>query len=97
MKFGREFACLIVPESQEAYMDYDHLKTFLKEIQWIKERNKQAAAATGPASLTRALTLYRAYSGLIMQRHKHNHPMMTTTSSPSMKDIERSIVVNSVN
>ncbi|KAI9159876.1 hypothetical protein LWI28_002771 [Acer negundo] len=97
MKFGKEFACQMVPEWQEAYMDYDLLKTFLKEIQWIKERNKQAAAATGPASLTRALTLYRAYSGLIMQRHKHNHPMMTTTSSPSMKDIESSIVLNSVN
>ncbi|KAI9162357.1 hypothetical protein LWI28_026496 [Acer negundo] len=97
MKFGKEFACQMVPEWQEAYMDYDNLKTFLKEIQSIKQRNKQAAAATGPESLTRALTLYRAYSGLIIQRHKHNHPMMMMTSSPSMKDIESSIVSNSVN
>ncbi|TXG70201.1 hypothetical protein EZV62_005136 [Acer yangbiense] len=97
MKFGKEFASQMVPEWQEAYMDYDHLKTFLKEIQSIKQRNKQAAAATGPESLTRALTLYRAYSGLIIQRHKHNHPMMMMTSSPSMKDIESSIVLNSVN
>ena len=93
MKFGKEFACQMVPEWQEAYMDYDHLKTFLKEIQSIKQRKKQ----TGPESLTRALTLYRAYSGLIIQRHKHNHPMMMMTSSPSMKDIESSIVLNSVN
>ncbi|KAK0595910.1 hypothetical protein LWI29_013488 [Acer saccharum] len=97
MKFGKEFACQMVPEWQEAYMDYDHLKTFLKEIQSIKQRNKQAAAATRPESLTRALTLYRAYSGLIIQRHKHNHPMMMMSSSPSMKDIESSIVLNSVN
>ncbi|KAK0598726.1 hypothetical protein LWI29_037375 [Acer saccharum] len=97
MKFGKEFACQMVPEWQEAYMDYDLLKIFLKEIQWIKQRNKQAAAATRPASLTRALTLYRAYSGLIIQRHKHNHPMMMMSSSPSMKDIESSIVLNSVN
>ncbi|KAK2652071.1 hypothetical protein Ddye_011927 [Dipteronia dyeriana] len=97
MKFGKEFDCQMVPEWQEAYMDYDLLKTFLKEIQWIKQRNKQAADATGAASLTRALTLYRAYSGLVMQRHEHNHPMMMMTSSPSMKDIESSIVMNSVN
>ena len=91
MKFGKEFACQMVPEWQEAYMDYHHLKTFLKEIQSTKHRNKQAAAATGLESLTRALTLYRAYSGL------HNHPMMMMTRSLSMKDIESSIVLNSVN
>ncbi|KAK3218084.1 hypothetical protein Dsin_012054 [Dipteronia sinensis] len=62
------------------------------------ERNKQAAATTGPESLTQALTLYRAYSGLIIRRLKQDHPKsMMMTRSPSMKDIESSIVVNSVN
>ncbi|KAL5811983.1 hypothetical protein ACOSQ3_026933 [Xanthoceras sorbifolium] len=92
MKFGKEYASEMVPEWQEAYMDYNNLKTFLKQIQWIKQRNKQAAAAaaaTGqPAGLTRALTLYRAFSGLI-QRQNQNHP--------AISDVESSVLVNSVN
>ncbi|CAK7340299.1 unnamed protein product [Dovyalis caffra] len=64
MKFGKEFASQMVPEWQEAYMHYDHLKNLLKEIQRVKQRNRQ------PDGLNRALTLYRSFSGLI-QRQKH--------------------------
>ncbi|KAJ6350596.1 hypothetical protein OIU78_006702 [Salix suchowensis] len=35
MKFGKEFSVQMVHEWQEAYMDYDFLKTLLKEVQRI--------------------------------------------------------------
>ena len=87
MKFGKEFASQMVPEWQEAYMDYDYLKTLLKELQGFKHRTKPPATLDG---LKRKLTLYRAFSGLT-QRH-HN------PTSPSSPDIEsQPILVNSVN
>ncbi|KAK9192119.1 hypothetical protein WN943_020735 [Citrus x changshan-huyou] len=47
MKFGKEFAAQMVPEWQEAYMDYEYLKALLKEIQRFKRRNRAAAAPGG--------------------------------------------------
>lgn len=47
MKFGKEFAAQMVPEWQEAYMDYEYLKALLKEIQRFKGRNRAAAAPGG--------------------------------------------------
>lgn len=89
MKFGKEFKAQMVPEWQEAYMDYDFLKTLLKEIQRFKQRNKPPA--TPGSGLKRKLTLYRAFSGLT-QRNNHN------PESPSSSDIEsQAILVNSVN
>ncbi|XP_038999506.1 phosphate transporter PHO1 homolog 3-like [Hibiscus syriacus] len=87
MKFGKEFASQMVPEWQEAYMDYDYLKTLLKEVQRFKHRTNPPAAPV----LKRKLTLYRAFSGLT-QRHHHN-----PTSPSSSNDIEsQPILVNSV-
>ncbi|TXG66365.1 hypothetical protein EZV62_007640 [Acer yangbiense] len=96
MKFGKEYASQMVPEWQEAYMDYDNLKTLLKQMilptkQGNHRQTSTSAAAGGRDGLNRALTLYRAFSGLI-QRQNHQ-PMKTS----SMKDIESSIVVNYVN
>lgn len=86
MKFGKEFTSQMVPEWQEAYMDYVFLKTRLKEIHGFKQRARPPAT---PGGLKRKLTLYRAFSGLI---HRHNHP-----TSPSSPDIEEQpILVNSV-
>lgn len=45
MKFGKEYASQMVPELQEASMNYDNLKTLLKEVQRIKQRNKQNAVS----------------------------------------------------
>ncbi|XVE53190.1 hypothetical protein DITRI_Ditri02bG0183900 [Diplodiscus trichospermus] len=88
MKFGKEFASQMVPEWQEAYMDYDYLKTILKDIQSFKQRTRPPAS---PHGLTRNLTLYRAFSGLIQSR-RYNQP-----SSPSSPDIEdQPILVTSV-
>ncbi|GAA0162569.1 secondary carrier transporter [Lithospermum erythrorhizon] len=64
MKFGKEFASQMVPEWQEAYMDYNHLKKLLKEILGIIDRKASALPSQEKANLNRRLTLYRAFSGL---------------------------------
>lgn len=83
MKFGKEFRAQMVPEWQEAYMDYDHLKTLLKAIQTFKQ-------TTGPfPSPATRHSLYRTFSGLTQRSYS---PLSTPTS-----DIEsQSIVVKSV-
>ncbi|XP_050203478.1 phosphate transporter PHO1 homolog 3-like [Mercurialis annua] len=89
MKFGKEFKAQMVPEWQEAYMDYDFLKTLLKEIQRFKLRNKPPPQSTADhGGLNRKLTLYRAFSGLIQKN----------TSPAASSDVEsQPIFVNSVN
>ncbi|KAI5352713.1 hypothetical protein L3X38_005605 [Prunus dulcis] len=98
MKFGKEFATQMVPEWQQAYMDYDYLKSLLKEIQRSKQRHKPPPVATTPRShrLKRRLTLYRAFSGLTSQsRHSQQQPNSPSSISPV--DIEsQAILVNSV-
>ncbi|XVE91533.1 hypothetical protein REPUB_Repub01dG0017900 [Reevesia pubescens] len=86
MKFGKEFASQMVLEWQEAYVDYDYLKTLLKGIQTFKQRTKPQA------TLNRSLTRYRAFSGLL-QRHYPPEPL-----SPSSLDIEvQPVLVTSIN
>ncbi|KAG7016125.1 Phosphate transporter PHO1-like 8, partial [Cucurbita argyrosperma subsp. argyrosperma] len=61
MKFGKEFLSQMVPEWQEAYLDYSHLKTVLKEV----SRARQPEASNGTTrNLKRRVSLYRAFSGL---------------------------------
>ncbi|KAL0381041.1 UNVERIFIED_CONTAM: Phosphate transporter [Sesamum angustifolium] len=63
MKFGKELAAQMVQEWQGAYVDYSHLKKLLKEIMRFRQQN--APQFTGrKGSLTRRLTMYRAFSGL---------------------------------
>ena len=65
MKFGKEFLSQMVQEWQEAYMDYNNLKSILKDIQRFKKQNVSAPMASTPkGSLKRKLSLYRAFSGL---------------------------------
>ncbi|KAL5143529.1 Phosphate transporter PHO1 9 [Glycine soja] len=65
MKFGKEFVSQMVPEWEEAYMDYNCLKATLKNISKFRELNESAPMASTPkGSLKRRLTLYRAFSGL---------------------------------
>ncbi|WJZ81163.1 hypothetical protein VitviT2T_001017 [Vitis vinifera] len=86
MKFGKEFRAQMVPEWQDAYMDYSFLKTLLKEVQRFKQRNRPPV--TPNRGLKRKMTLYRAFSGLT----RHNSP-----PSPSESDIESQVIlVNSV-
>ncbi|KAL2329938.1 hypothetical protein Fmac_017519 [Flemingia macrophylla] len=66
MKFGKELVSQMVPEWEEAYMDYNSLKATLKHMSRSRELNELAApmASTPKGSLKRRLTLYRAFSGL---------------------------------
>lgn len=72
----------MVPEWQEAYMDYNYLKTLLKEVKSFKQINKPPAMQT----------LYRSFSGLT-HFARHCHP----TSSSDFTAMEtQPIVVNTV-
>ncbi|XP_050227555.1 phosphate transporter PHO1 homolog 9 [Mercurialis annua] len=68
MKFGKEFAAQMVQEWQEAYMDYNYLKTILKDILHFKQRNSapspMAQTSNSAASFQRRVSFYRAFSGL---------------------------------
>ncbi|KAE8023212.1 hypothetical protein FH972_008938 [Carpinus fangiana] len=90
MKFGKQFTAQMVPEWQEAYMNYNKLKTLLKEIQHFRQINRPPPNT--PAGLKRKATLYRAFSGLTQ---RYNQP--TSPSTPD-HDIEtQAIIVKSVN
>ncbi|KAF9677094.1 hypothetical protein SADUNF_Sadunf08G0072100 [Salix dunnii] len=89
MKFGKEFSVQMVHEWQVAYMDYDFLKTLLKEVQSFQLKTKPPAA--NPVGLKRKLSLYRAFSGLTQRNSDY------TPRSPSSPDIEKQpILVNPV-
>eukprot|EP00257_Ricinus_communis_P027614 XP_025015028.1 phosphate transporter PHO1 homolog 3 [Ricinus communis] len=78
MKFGKEFAAQMVQEWQQAYMDYNYLKTILKDVLRFKQRNTvlspMATAANSTSSpLKRRVSLYRAFSGLT-SRYRSGSP-----------------------
>ncbi|OMO71877.1 hypothetical protein COLO4_27984 [Corchorus olitorius] len=74
-------------------MDYDYLKTLLKELQRFKHRTKPPPSAAAPGGLTRKMTLYRAFSGLTQRAH-HNHNPTSPGESPDIES--QPILVNSV-
>uniref|UniRef100_A0A1J3GRY7 Phosphate transporter PHO1-like protein 3 n=3 Tax=Noccaea caerulescens TaxID=107243 RepID=A0A1J3GRY7_NOCCA len=97
MKFGKEFSSQMVPEWQQAYMDYDFLKSRLKEIIRFNLRTNNAPTRCGAKNhhdggLNRKMTLYRAFSGLVSTpgRQKRSSPhdveegvqLTATTASP---------------
>ncbi|XP_031396309.1 phosphate transporter PHO1 homolog 9-like [Punica granatum] len=93
MKFGKEFASQMVPEWQEAYMDYNYLKAVLKDVLNTRKRMqttpRQASTPRGSA-LKRRVSLYRAFSGLTgRNRRNPNSPL-------ARGDDEEVILVNSV-
>ncbi|KAF7123280.1 hypothetical protein RHSIM_Rhsim12G0132600 [Rhododendron simsii] len=83
MKFGKEFVSQMVPEWKEAYMDYDYLKTLLKEIQRFKQRTRPQ---TVPPRLGQRQTLYRAFSGLTRRNY-------SPTSEQRASDIESQVIM----
>jgi SPX domain protein involved in polyphosphate accumulation len=86
MKFGKEFTSQMVQEWQEVYMDYNYLKTVLKDILRFRQKNASTPmASTSRGTLKRRVSLYRAFSGLT-SRHR---------SSPKMNEDEV-ILVNAV-
>lgn len=93
MKFGKEFSSQMVPEWQEAYMNYDFLKTLLKEIQNFRRRNGPPAAL--PPGLKRRPTFYRAFSGLINRQFSTRQYSPSSATIPNGGDIEsQAILVN---
>lgn len=72
MKFGKEFVSQMVPEWQEAYLDYNSLKSLLKDLVHFKQSKTPPPpmASTPKGSvLKRRASLYRAFSGLT-NRHR---------------------------
>ncbi|KAL1198358.1 Phosphate transporter PHO1-like protein [Cardamine amara subsp. amara] len=58
MKFGKEFVSQMIPEWQQAYMDYACLKSILQEIQTSRKRTEESGV------LKRKLSGRRNFSGL---------------------------------
>ncbi|XP_068641344.1 phosphate transporter PHO1 homolog 3-like [Aristolochia californica] len=87
MKFGKEFVSQMVPEWQEAYVDYSQLKGVLKDILRFKKQ-RQASTSQG-AGLKRKMTMYRAFSGLTRR--------YSNLRSPEQHDLEDQVIlVNAV-
>ncbi|XP_075524009.1 phosphate transporter PHO1 homolog 3-like [Primulina tabacum] len=84
MKFGKELASQMVPEWQEAYMNYGSMKSLLKEIHLFKQRNRPAPHR--PHGLKRNATLYRAFSGL-------THMVHHSPRNHSPPDIENQVIL----
>nr|XP_043614561.1 phosphate transporter PHO1 homolog 9-like [Erigeron canadensis] len=76
MKFGKEFASQMVPEWQEAYMNYNYLKTLLKQI--LKSRQKmlnKLKSRLKESSLRRKKSLFRTFSGLTSHTNSKKNDM----------------------
>ncbi|KAI3844391.1 hypothetical protein MKX03_019890, partial [Papaver bracteatum] len=73
MKFGKELKSQMVPEWQEAYMNYDSLKSVLKDIHVFKHRKNPSSVIP---SMDRQMSRYRAFSGLL-----HRNPSASTSST----------------
>uniref|UniRef100_A0A7N0V7P2 Uncharacterized protein n=1 Tax=Kalanchoe fedtschenkoi TaxID=63787 RepID=A0A7N0V7P2_KALFE len=97
MKFGKEFESQMVPEWQEKYMDYNFLKTLIKDILAYKQKfnpilhhhdDHPTISAAGPNGLSRRLSLYRAFSGLtsfprhLLHHHHHDHQVTPDVEDP---------------
>ncbi|CAI0394444.1 unnamed protein product [Linum tenue] len=90
MKFGKEFAAQMVPEWEGAYMDYNLLKTRLKEILRFRQRTRPpTATAATRGGLKRKLTLYRAFSGLTQRNHTSYNPMSKPNDDEDDDDINQ--------
>ncbi|CAH8383442.1 unnamed protein product [Eruca vesicaria subsp. sativa] len=90
MKFGKEFSSQMVPEWHEAYMDYEYLKSLLKDITKFKRKNNPHHSQT----LRRKLTVYRTFSGLLAKSGRKRHPHGNAPISPfsdSEDDIEEGL------
>ncbi|KAI3799107.1 hypothetical protein L1987_34397 [Smallanthus sonchifolius] len=76
MKFGKEFTSQKVPEWEEAYMNYNYLKTILKEILIFRRRKLDQTAPPNRSAqkgkLSKRHSFYRAFSGLTNRFGNYN-------------------------
>ncbi|KAL3723294.1 hypothetical protein ACJRO7_035475 [Eucalyptus globulus] len=81
MKFGKEFVSQMVQEWQDAYMDYNFLKSILKDAQRHRQLNSlpspEASTTSSQGPLERRGSLYRAFSGLSNQ-YDQNSPQKSS-------------------
>lgn len=90
MKFGKELSSQMVPEWEQAYISYDYLKTILKEIIKLKHKTNPPPPQHHDVSgegLSRKMTLYRAFSGLVQTPGKKRQSSRQVNYS-SETDIE---------
>jgi len=90
MKFGKELSSQMVQEWQQAYINYDYLKTLLKEIIKLKEKNNPPPPphhAVPGEGISRKMTLYRAFSGLVQTPGKKRQTFRQSNYSSEI-DIE---------
>ncbi|GJZ69500.1 SPX and EXS domain-containing protein [Tanacetum coccineum] len=91
MKFGKEFASQMVPEWQEAYMNYNQLKNLVKEILIFRQWQTRSLNMMKPHSKANSLkgkgSLHRAFSGLTsrfgnasVRRHKEEEEVILTSA-----------------
>ncbi|GAA0166178.1 secondary carrier transporter [Lithospermum erythrorhizon] len=71
MKFGKEYASQMVQEWQEAYLDYNYLKSLLKDILYYKQKNiaEVPIGLNLKRSFKKSMSLYRTFSGLTSRLH----------------------------
>nr|AAR99484.1 PHO1-like protein [Arabidopsis thaliana] len=90
MKFGKELSSQMVQEWQQAYVNYDYLKTLLKEIIKLKEKTNPPPPphhAVPGEGISRKMTLYRAFSGLVQTPGKKRQSSRQSNYSSEI-DIE---------
>ncbi|XP_023638574.1 phosphate transporter PHO1 homolog 2 isoform X1 [Capsella rubella] len=98
MKFGKELSSQMVPEWQQAYISYDYLKTLLKEI--IKLKHKTSPPPPPPhhsgEGLSRKMTLYRAFSGLVQTpgKKRQSSGQANYSSETDIEEGKAPILVN---
>ncbi|CAE5958487.1 unnamed protein product [Arabidopsis arenosa] len=76
MKFGKDFVRQMIPEWQQAYMDYAGLKSILQEIQTSRKRSER------PGVLKRKLSGSRNFSGLTKR-----YSRTASSREPEIEDI----------
>ncbi|KAG7592887.1 SPX domain [Arabidopsis thaliana x Arabidopsis arenosa] len=76
MKFGKDFVRQMIPEWQQAYIDYACLKSILQEIQTSRKRSER------PGVLKRKLSGSRNFSGLTKR-----YSRTASSREPEIEDI----------
>ena len=82
MKFGKEFSSQMVPEWQQAYVDYKYLKTLIKDINRFKRK-------TNPQGHEMTTALHRTFSG--QKRHGFGGGCGQISRSSTVVDINDGI------
>ncbi|CAD5314527.1 unnamed protein product [Arabidopsis thaliana] len=95
MKFGKEYVAQMIPEWQQAYMDYTCLKTILREIKTSQKRSESQGVLKRKLSGRRNFSgLTKRYSRTFSSRDLENHDIMVhaTTGDDGFEKYETTIL-----